>query len=202
MTDTPSAPVAPVAASSVPTKTLPTPDQVSTMQSSFDAWAATQHPKAAQPSLPAQMTAPERSAPAEQPAPTEPSASTDIAPKTYYDIPYTSETPAAKILENQAAVNAIVLGLGHTPEIAKGAVSMIAQAQHARGGKPLDALEINSLEALLHTRFGDKYEARMDRVTAVLQKLGPRGAHLQHVMNTVDPHTSAWMFESLSRGTA
>lgn len=130
-------------------------------------------------------------------------AASDAMPPTPYDLGLPADTPAAKAMDSQGKTHAIVTALGYTQDMARGAVNMIAKAQAARGGRELDALETNHLEHLLHTRFGDQYDARMDAVTANLKKLGSvRGAQMQHVMRSVDPLTSCWLFETLSRGAA
>jgi hypothetical protein len=189
-------PAAQAAGPQAPVGRLPTPAEVKALQASFDQLAASQgKPQTEQATPPA---AGAENKPADGATPEHTAA--DALPSQPYELGLPAETPAAQILETQKATHALVTGLGFDADTARGSVQMIAKAQAARGAKPLDALEVNKLEFLLHERFGADYGAKMDRVQAALNRLGPgRGTQLQHIMNTVDPKTAAWMFETLSR---
>ncbi len=123
-------------------------------------------------------------------------------------LPFTfaPDVPVAQMKQVHALGQEVVKALALEPESAAGAIKMIENAINARpkGAEgqpvPMDALEINRLEFLLHEKWGADYQANADAFGAALQKAGQKGgAWLQRSLLASGPDVAAAMMANLAR---
>src|SRR5262249_30490885 len=91
------------------------------------------------------------------------------------------ETPA-RMVEVHAAAREVISALGVDESLARGAVQTLDRAVNARREKgpdgrmgapvPMDQLELASFEAMLQSRWGSAYDAKMDAVERTVAQAG------------------------------
>lgn len=107
--------------------------------------------------------------------------------------------PEAMATAHQAAAEAAA-ALQLPPDMAAGAVRLLEGNIASRQGRPMDGVELATMESQLRGMWGEaNYDARMDAVEARLAKMKPGARNwLRRSMLAAGPAGAAWVFASLA----
>lgn len=102
---------------------------------------------------------------------------------------------AAVAIHTEARQLAAALDL--EPELARGGSEILDKAIASRAGKPMDAAELNRLDALLARQLGPDLDAALDRFEARLKAAGPYSDTMRRLILSSGAEAAAWAVASL-----
>jgi hypothetical protein len=145
--------------------------------------------------------APGESAPAE-PAPSSPAAPDApggrFRPEDYtLEMTLDAKASPESVVSAQAAAREMAAALDVEPDLARGGSAIIDAAIAARGGKAMDGVELNRMEALLQRQLGADYDAVLARAEARLKAAGAHGETMRRIIVAAGPEAAAWSIASL-----
>ena len=142
-----------------------------------------------------------------EPAPAEPTPSSPAAPDApggrFRPEDYTLEmtldpkaTPEGAVAA-QTAAREMAAALDVEPDLARGGSELLDRAIATRGGRQMDSIELNRMEALLQRQLGADLDAVLDRFEARLRGAGLHGETMRRIISAAGPEAAAWAVASL-----
>jgi hypothetical protein len=105
-------------------------------------------------------------------------------------------SPAAAV-SAQTAAREMAAALDVEPELARGGSELLDRSIAARGGRPMDGIELARMEALLQRQLGADLDAVLDRFEARLRGAGLHGETMRRIIMAAGPEAAAWAVASL-----
>lgn len=139
--------------------------------------------------------------------PAEPTPSSPAAPdapggrraEDYSNLTLTLDPKASPeaAVSAQTAAREMAAALDIAPDLARGGSALLDSAVATRGGRPMDGVEMNRMEALLERQLGADYDAVVARAEARLKAAGAHGETMRRIISAAGPEAAAWAVASL-----
>jgi hypothetical protein len=111
---------------------------------------------------------------------------------------FPEDMTAPEMAERTTAANEAIASMGIAPKLARGAVATIEKAIAARSAVPMGEAELQQFDSMLKSRWGDSYDAQVDKVAAAFDKAGTSRDWLRRSILASGPQTALWIFETLA----